>query len=398
MTSAWFRSAQWGFWMRFSVPGLFAVAALAVCSVSACTGGQAESNSPAPGGGRGGGGGAVPVTAAQVIQKAVPLEVRVIGTVEPSSNVAVRAQITGELTSVQFEEGDEVKKGDVLFTLDRRPLEAALKQAEANLERDLAQAANAVAQAKRYEDLAQRGIATREQVDTSNTNATALQATVGADRAAVENARVQLQYATIAAPLAGRTGTLMVHPGNLVRANDATPLVVINQLSPVNVTFAIPEAQLPDLKRYMALGTIRVEAQPPNDEAPSSGHLTFVDNSVDQSTGTIKVKGSFPNTDHRLWPGQYVNVVVTLKTDRDALVVPLAAVQTGQQGQYVFVIKPDQTAELRNVEIARTTTNEVILKGGVKLGETVVTDGHLRLVPGSRVSIKKDAEPEKAAP
>lgn len=338
----------------------------------------------------------MPVTASQVIQKAIPLEVRVIGSVEASSNVAVRAQITGELTSVQFEEGDEVKKGDVLFTIDRRPLEAALKQAEANLERDLAQAANAVSQAKRYEDLAQRGIATREQVDTSNTSAAALQATVGADRAAVENARVQLQYATIVAPLAGRTGTLMVHPGNLVRANDATPLVVINQLSPINVAFAIPEAQLPDLQRYMALGTIHVEAHPPNDEAPSSGRVTFVDNAVDQSTGTIKVKGSFPNTDHRLWPGQYVNVVVTLKTDRDTLVVPQAAVQTGQQGPYVFVIKPDQTAELRNVEIARTTANEVILKGGVKLGETVVTDGHLRLVPGSRVSIKKDAEPEKA--
>jgi multidrug efflux system membrane fusion protein len=188
----------------------------------------------------------------------------------------------------------------------------------------------------------------------------------------------------------------MVHPGNLVRANDATPLVVINQLSPINVAFAIPEAQLPDLKRYMALGTIRVEAQPPNDEAPSSGRVTFVDNAVDQSTGTIKIKGSFANTDHRLWPGQYVNVVVTLKTDHDALVVPLAAVQAGQDGPYVFVIRSDQTAEFRTVNIDRTTTNEVILKGGVQIGETVVTDGHLRLVPGSRVSIKKDAEPEKA--
>lgn len=383
--------------MRFPVLGLFGVAALAAGSVAACTaGGQTESNGAAPAGGRGGGGGAVPVTVSQVLQKAIPLEVRVIGTVEASSNVAVRAQITGELTSVHFEEGDEVKKGDLLFTIDRRPLEAALKQAEANLERDLAQAANAGAQAKRYEDLAQRGIATREQVDTSNTTAAAMQATVGADRAAVENARVQLQYATIAAPLAGRTGTLMVHPGNLVRANDATPLVVINQLSPINVAFAIPEAQLPDLKRYMALGTIHVEAHPPNDEAPSSGRVTFVDNAVDQSTGTIKIKGSFANTDHRLWPGQYVNVVVTLKTDHDALVVPLAAVQAGQDGPYVFVIRSDQTAEFRTVNIDRTTTNEVILKGGVQIGETVVTDGHLRLVPGSRVSIKKDAEPEKA--
>jgi multidrug efflux system membrane fusion protein len=333
---------------------------------------------------------------AHVARKAVPLEVRVIGTVEASSNVAVRAQITGELTSVHFNEGDDVRKGDVLFTIDKRPLEAALKQAEANLERDLAQAANAAAQAKRYEDLAKRGIATVEQVDTSTTNAAALQATVGADRAAVENARVQLQYATIAAPLAGRTGTLMVHPGNLVRANDATPLVVINQLSPINVSFAIPEAQLPDLKRYMAQGAIGVEAHPPNDEAPSLGHVTFVDNAVDQTTGTIRVKGSFPNADRRLWPGQYVNVVVTLKTDRNALVVPLAAVQSGQEGSYVFVIKDDQTAELRTVEIARATTSEIILKSGVEAGETVVTDGHLRLVAGSRVTVKNEAEAEKA--
>lgn len=327
----------------------------------------------------------------------MPLEVRVIGTVEASSNVTVRAQITGELTSVQFKEGDDVKEGQVLFTLDRRPLEAALKQSDANLERDLAQSANAAAQARRYEDLADRGIATREQVDTSNASATALQATVGADRAAVENARVQLQYATISAELSGRTGALMVHPGNLVRANDTTPLVVINQLSPANVLFAIPEAELPELKRYMTQGTIMVQAQPPNDEtAASEGHITFVDNSVDQTTGTIKVKGSFPNTDHRLWPGQYVNVIVTLTTDRAAIVVPLAAVQAGQQGSYVFVIKPDDTAELRPVHVARQTATEIILKDGVTPGETVVTDGHLRLVPGSRVSIKK--EPVRAGP
>jgi multidrug efflux system membrane fusion protein len=368
---------------------LFAAASL----TSACTaGGQAEGTGAPPGRGGPGGAAAVPVTVAPVVQKPMPLEVRVIGSVEASSNVAVHAQITGELTSVHFNEGDDVKAGDALFTFDKRPLEAALQQADANLARDVAQAEFAVAQAKRYQDLAQRGIATREQVDTANANASAMQATVGADRAAVDSARVQLDYATISSPISGRTGALMVHPGNLVRAADTMPLVVINQVSPIYVIFAIPEAQLPELKRYMALGTIRVEAQPPNDAGrPSEGHITFVDNTVDQTTGTIKVKGSFENADHSLWPGQYVNVVVTLTIDRDALVVPTAAVQAGQQGYFVFVIKPDQSAELRPVEVARPTANETIIKSGVKKGETVVTDGHLRLVPGSRVSIRTEA-------
>src|SRR5262249_21370814 len=252
----------------------------------------------------------------------------------PSQTVAVRAQITGELTDVGFKEGDDVTKGQLLFTLDRRPLEAALKQAEANLARDIAQADNARSQAQRYADLANRGIATKEQLETARTAATALEATVGADRAAVENARVQLQYATIYAPIAGRTGALMVHEGNLVRANDTTPLVVINQISPVNVTFAIPEGRLPEFKSYQAKGSLHAGARPPTDtEQPSSGRIAFVDNQVDPTTGTIRVKGSFPNVDRRLWPGQFVNVVVTLTTDPTAIVVPTTAVQAGQQGQ-----------------------------------------------------------------
>jgi multidrug efflux system membrane fusion protein len=376
--------------MRFTVcaAGLIFAALLA----SACAaGGQAEGTSATPAG-RGQASAAVPVTVAPVVQKPMPLEVRVIGTVEASSNVAVHAQITGELTSVHFNEGDDVKSGDELFAFDKRPLEAALQQAEANLARDIAQAENASAQAKRYSDLADRGIATREQVDTMNANAAALQATVGADRAAVDNARVQLQYATIDSPISGRTGALMVHAGNLVRANDTMPLVVINQVTPIFVTFAIPEAQLPELKRYMALRTIRVEAYPPNDAGhPSEGHITFVDNAVDQTTGTIKVKGSFENTDLSLWPGQYVNVVVTLTVDRDAIVVPTAAVQESPQGLYVFVVKPDQSAELRQVETGRATAVETIIKTGLKQGEMVVTDGHLRLVAGSRVSLRPDA-------
>jgi multidrug efflux system membrane fusion protein len=329
------------------------------------------------------------VTTALVAERAIPLEIGVIGTVEASSTVSVRAQMTGELTSVMFKEGDDVKKGQVLFTLDRRPLESALLQARANLQRDTAQAANAQAQAQRYQDLAARGIATKEQVDTTRTAAAALEATLGSDRAAVENAAVQLQYATIAAPISGRTGTLIIHEGNLVRANDTTPLVVINQVAPINVSFGIPESRLLELKQYMAQGTVKVTARAPNDlTAASLGHIAFVDNAVDPTTGTIRVKGTFPNDTRHLWPGQFVNVAVTLTTDLHAIVVPTTAVQAGQQGQYVFVVKADQTVELRPVTVARAAESETVIKQGLAAGETIVTDGHLRLVPGSRVSIK----------
>ena len=363
-----------------------------------CSGGEASPQQQPPPGGRGGGQPpAVPVTVAPVVSKSMPLQISVIGAAEAFSTVAIHAQITGGLTSVNFDEGDDVKMGQVLFTLDKRPLEAALQQSEANLARDLAQAANARAQAVRYQDLAERGIATREQVGTMTTNAEALEATVGADRAAVENAKVQLQYATITAPISGRTGALMVHAGNLVRANDAAPLVIINQVSPIYVSFGIPESQLPEFKRYLAQRSLHVEARPPNEPgSASTGRISFVDNAVDQTTGTIKIKGTFPNEDRRLWPGQFVNIIVTLATDSAAIVVPTVAVQAGQQGQYVFVVKPDQTVDLRTVTVARTSGNETIIKEGVKPGETVITDGQLRLVPGSRISVKKEA-PEKAA-
>jgi membrane fusion protein, multidrug efflux system len=341
------------------------------------------------GGGRGAGGAAIPVAVGTVVQKAMPIEISVIGAAEAFSSVAIRAQTTGQLTSVNFTEGDDVKAGQVLFTLDRRPLEAALQQAQANLERDMAQATNAAQQAKRFEELSQRGIATREQVDTSRTAVTALNATVEADKAAVENAKVQLQYATITAPINGRTGALMVHEGNLVRANDQAALVVINQVAPISVSFAIPEARLPELKKYMTGGALRVTANPPNDDAtPAIGRITFVDNSVDQTTGTIKVKGTFPNADRRLWPGQYVNVVVTLSTDPKAIVVPSVAVQAGQQGPYVFVVNSEQKVDMRSITVGRTSATETVIVSGLKPGEIIVTDGHLRLVPGSRITVK----------
>jgi membrane fusion protein, multidrug efflux system len=358
-----------------------ASAVLAACSGADADAPRAAASQPA-----------VPVTVDRVVEKEMPLEINVVGAVEAYSTVAVRAQVTGELKAVNFQQGDDVREGQVLFTLDHRPLEAALNQAEANLQRDTAQAANAKVIAQRMDDLVERGVGTREQRDTARTTAAALEAVVGANQAAVENAKVQLQYATIRAPIAGRTGALMVHAGNLVRANDQTPLVVINQVTPIYVSFGIPEALLSDLRRYMAERPLQVQAIPANDPAPAAtGQITFVDNAVDQTTGTIRVKATFPNTNRRLWPGQFVNVGVRLSSDPHAIVVPSVAVQAGPDGQYVFVVKSDQTVEMRPVTVARTAGRETVLKEGVKPGETVVIDGQLRLVPGSRITVKAGA-------
>jgi membrane fusion protein, multidrug efflux system len=381
-----------------SVRPVFGVLLLAgAVAAAACSGGEAAPSTPPAGGGRGGQNAqAVPVTTAPVVQKSVPLSVQGIGTVIAASTVTVRAQVTGELTAVHFIEGDEVKEGQVIVEIDKRPLEAALQQTQAALDRDVAQAANAKSQAARYQDLLNRGIATKEQVDQIVANAAALDATVALDRANIENAKVQLQYATIRAPLSGKTGLLQVHPGNLVRATDTTPIVTINKITPVYVSFSVPEAMLPDLKRYMARGKLSVTALPPNDEgAPATGLINFIDNAVDPTTGQIKVKGTFPNTDRRLWPGQYVNVSVTLSTEPNAIVVPSLAVQTGQQGSYVFVVKPDQTVDLRAVNVERTAGDQSVIKTGLKPGEIVVTDGQLRLNAGTKVSVK-NTEPAKA--
>ena len=362
------------------------LAALLLASIAACTGDNSAGDAAE---GAGGGPPAVPVTTAAVVQKPMPIEILVIGSAEPYSSVAIRSQITGQLLRVNFREGDVVQRGQVLFELDRRPLEAALEQSEANLMRNMAQAANADVQATRLNQLVDRGIAPREQADTAKTSVAALNATVEADRAAVTNAKIQLQYATITAPLTGRTGQLMVHQGNLVRANDQTPLVVINEVAPISVAFAIPEARLAELRRYMARGSISVTATPQNSDSSSTGHIAFIDNAVDQNTGTIRIKGTFPNTDGRLWPGQFVNVVVTLSTEPTAIVVPSAAVQAGQEGTYVFTVNESQAVEMRPVTVARVRGAESVIASGVRPGETVVTDGHLRLVPGSRISVKQ---------
>jgi multidrug efflux system membrane fusion protein len=367
--------------------GLFFAATTTLPACSASNAGPSTGGQSQP---------AVPVTVTRVVEKEMPLHVTAVGTVEAFSTVAVRAQVTGEMKAVNFRQGDDVEAGQVLFELDPRPLEAALNQAEANLQRDTAQAANAQVIARRMEDLVEKGVGTREQRDTARTTAAALDAVVGANKAAVENARVQLQYATIRAPIAGRTGALMVHAGNLVRANDQTPLVVINQVTPIYVSFGIPEALLSDLRRYMVQRELEVQALPPNDPGPAaSGRITFVDNQVDQTTGTIRIKATFANTNRALWPGQFVNVTIRLASDPHAIVVPSVAVQAGPEGSYVYVVKSDQTVEMRHVSVKRTAGTETVIQEGVKADETVVTDGQLRLVPGSRISVKSSA-PQKA--
>ena len=394
-----------------SLGGLFVLAVAVVSSVF----GKKEhtERSPQPP--------AVPVTIIQAKVEAVPLQINAIGTVEAYSTVAVTAQSGGQLTKVYFAQGQYVRKGELLFTIDPRPLQAELsgavanqaravgqqRQAEANLAKDQAQARTAEATAQRYETLFREGLVSKEQAEQARANADALAAVVKADQAAIASEReavsaaraatqasqVQLSYTEIRAPIDGRTGSLMIHQGNIIKANDSNPLVTINQVNPIYVSFAVPEAQLPEIKRYMAQSSLPVAATIPNDNAGQEwGALTFVDNAVDTATGTVKLKGTFTNNQQRLWPGQFVNVVMTLTTQSDALVLPAQAVQTGQQGRYVFVVKPDQSVELRTVEVQRTTGEKAIIASGLKAGETVVLDGQLRLRPGSKIRVAQAAD------
>lgn len=331
----------------------------------------------------------VPVTVARVTERSVPVELRAIGTLEAYSTVSIKSQVSGPLTAVHFREGQDVKRGDLLFTIDRRPFEVALQEAEANLARDVAQAENARAQAHRYEKLLEEGVVAKEQYDQFRTAAAAFDAAVRADQAAVERAKLDLEYCTIVAPLDGRTGSLIVHQGNLVKANEAPALVVINQLTPIYVNFAIPEQALAEVKRFMAARKLEVQAFVPGEaQRPETGVLSFVDNAVDPTTGTIHLKATFANRQRRLWPGQFVNVVLILTAQPNALVVPTEALQTGQSGQYVFVVKPDQTVESRPVTSGITYQGLTVIEKGLAAGETVVTDGQSRLLPGARVAAK----------
>ena len=331
-----------------------------------------------------------PVTAAAVIQKTVPVQISAIGNVEAYSTVSVKSQIGGELIRVHFREGQDVKKGDLLFTIDPRPYEAALKQAEANLAKDTAQLENAREEVRRYAELVKKGYVAQQQYDQIRTNAAAFEATVNADKAFVENAHLQMKYCFIYAPITGRTGNLMANQGNLIKANADTAMIVINQIQPIYVTFSVPEQHISEIKNYMAKGNLKIDAfLSKEDIKPEQGVLTFIDNAVNQATGTIKLKGTFSNTVKKLWPGQFVTAVLTLTSQPNALVVPSQSIQSGQKGQYVFVIKNDFTVEDRPVNVGMTLNTETVIEKGLQPGEKVVTDGQLRLVPGAKVQIKE---------
>lgn len=412
---------------------LVAATALASAGCSDRAGGAPPAAAPA----------AVPVGVATVERKMVPLQVVTVGNVQAYTTVGVKSQIAGQITKVHFTEGREVKRGDPLFTLDPRPFEASLRQNEANvakdvaqrrqaeaalgqrgaevtqalanLERDLAQMENARVQEQRYRDLAKKEFIAREQYDQVRTNFAALQAVVQASRAAVENARasaraaeaavenaqaaikgneamvesarLQLAYTAIRAPMDGRTGNLLAQVGNVVKSGEDAPLVVIVQVQPIYVSFSVPEQQLTAINSYRARGTLTVEARIDGGRRTAAGTLTFVNNTVDPTTGTIQLKATFPNADDALWPGQFVDVVLMLASEA-AVVVPAEAVQAGQQGSFVFVVKPDLTVESRRVKVGRRLPRELVIEEGLQAGERVVTDGQLRLVPGARVEIK----------
>ena len=442
--SRWFRSGAYA--VCAALAGAFGslswllLAPMMAVAVAGCSGDKAEPKQPPPRP-------PVPVAVAPVEQRTMPLQIQAIGSVEAYSVVSVRAQVGGELTKVHFKEGQDVRKGDMLFTVDPRPYEAAAAQAEANLAkdrgqiqqahavlerdqsriaqakagllRDQAQAKNAEVQERRYADLLQRGLIAQEQYDGIRTTMESMAATVRADEAdvksaeetvradeagvrsaeqtvradeaALENARVQLGYTAIRSPVDGRTGSLMLHEGNVVRAggtSDST-LIVINQVQPIYVSFTVPQQQLPAIKRYMADGKLVVEASPAGEPRPLRGVVTFVDNAVDPATGTIRLKGTFTNDEKRLWPGQFVNVALTLSTEANAIVIPSQAVQAGQQGQqYVFVVKSDATVDNRQVVVARTQGSDSIIAKGLQPGESVVIDGQARLVAGAKVEVK----------
>jgi multidrug efflux system membrane fusion protein len=336
---------------------------------------------------------AVPVSVARVEQQAMPVRLRAIGNVEAFATVSIKARVDGQINSVNFREGDPLKKGDVLFRIDPRPYEAALRQAEANRMRDIAARDQARSQAKRYQELLDKNFISKEAYAQIRTNAETAEATAKASQAALENARLNVEYCTIRSPLDGFVGKVLLQAGNLVKANDVNALVVINQVRPIYVNFAVPEQSLGEVRKRMAEAPLEVEVLPvdPNQAHPL-GRLIFVDNAVDPSTGTIRLRGQFDNADAALWPGQFVNVSVRLYEEPDAIIVPSTSVQTGPEGQYVYLVGEDLTAELRRITVKRVEGERTIVATGLAPGERVVTRGQLRLGPKVRVQIAKPGD------
>ena len=332
------------------------------------------------------------VVADVVVEMPAPIQISAIGTVQPIAMVTIQARVDGEIARVHFEEGQEVNEGDILFSIDDRALRAQLAQSEAALERDRAQLQRAKLESTRQGSLAGRGIASAQKFEDVETSVAVFEATVRAGEAAAENARVNLNYATIRAPITGRTGSVALKRGNMVvvKATGSAPLVTITQLRPIYVVFTVPERHLADLRAAMTSGRLPVVAIVPNQpQSPVTGILTFVDNQVDVATGTISLKATFANDDTQLWPGQFVNATLTLGVQANAILVPSAAIQIGQNGPYVFVIRQDSTVELRLVRVGRAVSDKTVIAAGLAAGDRVVVDGQLRLTNGTRVTVQR---------
>jgi multidrug efflux system membrane fusion protein len=337
---------------------------------------------------------AVPVVATQVVRKAVPVKLEAIGTVQPVATVVVKSRIDGQIAKVPIRDGQEVKAGDTLFVLDSRAAEAQARQAEAQLARDRAQFANAKREAERQAQLVSKNYTAAATYDTAQTNAATLEATVRADEAALDNMKVQITYYTITTPIDGHVGAVLLRAGNNVKANDTIVLATVNQLHPIYVAFSLPQSQLPAIREASSGRELPVTALPPGDGGPAeNGKLAFIDNAVDPTTGTITLKGIFDNKSDRLWPGQFVNVSLTLRIESDALVIPTQAVQVGQNGSYVYVVKADKTAEPRDVTVARAIGGDSVIAKGLAEGEQVVVDGQLRLTKGTLVEMRTPTAP-----
>ncbi len=370
------RRRWWLIGLAVAVIAVAAIVAYLVSGTSAS--GTAKGRAPAP----------IPVVVVSVAEQSMPVRIAAIGNVEPFATVAVKARVDGQVNDVGFKEGEEVREGQLLFRIDPRPYEAALRQAEATHQRDTAAAAQARAQEKRYLELLEKNYVSKDAYAQFRTNAETAEAVAAASRAAMDNARLNLEYCTIRSPINGFVGKTLIQRGNLVKANDAAPLIVLNQVRPVYVNFAVPEQSLDAIRTYMARAPLAVSAVPPGStHRADGGKLVFVDNAVDATTGTIRLRAQFANQDLALWPGQFVNVVVTLYEQAGAIVVPADAVQNGPQGQYVYVVTPDMIAELRPVKIDRVDGGNAIVAAGLKAGESVVSQGQLRLGPGAKVTV-----------
>jgi membrane fusion protein, multidrug efflux system len=331
---------------------------------------------------------AIPVVVATVVRQPVPERIETIGAVQTIASVTIKSRIDGYIDRVLIEDGQFVKAGDVMFRLDARAAQAQVQQVEATLAKDQAMLANARRDVGRYEPLVAKNFVSHQQYDTAATTARALEAAVASDQAAIENNKVLLTYYTIVAPIDGRVGAVTIKAGNSIKANDL-PLATINQIMPIYVTFSLPQSELPALRDAMSRGPVQVSVRAAGDEGkPSVGAIAFFDNTVDTASGTIGVRAKFANDEQRLWPGQFVNVTATTHVDENALVVPPAAVQVGQDGKYVFVIKPDNTAVARPVTVSRTVDGKSVVAKGLADGERVVIDGQLRLTDGARVEIR----------